>query len=241
MKALDFCLKNEETIDCIELHSINFTNILFLKELKRFSKTIILGVGGRTLEDIMFVYNFLQKQNLIFMYGFQSFPTNYYDLKMSKIDKLKKIFNVEIGYADHTSFEDNMRYNLVEYAYLSGSRIFEMHLVVIEGEKRIDYNAAINSKTLLKIRERLENLIKIQGYEFSYTLNNPEEKYKKREKKIVAKRDIDKNEVFSEDNIWLKVSDEKSDFEQIMYKNIIGKIARHNIQQDRTLNFSDIN
>lgn len=58
---------------------------------------------------------------------------------------------------------------------------------------------------------------------------------------IVAKRNIDKDEVFFEDNIWLKVSNEKSDFEQIMYKRIIGKIARHKIKQDKTINFSDIN
>jgi len=241
MKALEFCLKNEESIDSIEVHSINFTNILFLREVKKFSKSIILGVGGRTLEEIMFVYNFLQKQNLIFIYGFQSFPTNYYELNMSRINKLRAIFNVEIGYADHTSFEDHMRYNLIEYAYLNGSRIFEMHVVIDEGEKRIDYNSAINSKTFLKIRERLERLIRIQGYEIYYTLNDSEEEYKNREKKIVAKRDIDRDDVFSEDNIWLKVSDEKSDFEQIMYKRIIGKIARHKIKQDKTINFSDIN
>jgi len=241
MKALDFCLKNEEIIDGIELHSINFTNILFLKEIKKFSKFIILGIGGRSLEDIIFVYNTLKNHSIILMYGFQSFPTNYYNLKMSKIKNLIKVFNVEVGYADHTSFEEEMRYNLIEFAYLNGSRIFEMHIVLNEGEKRIDYDSAINSKTFLKIRERLNKLIQIQGYEFSFALNKVEEEYKKREKKIVARRDIDKDEVFSEDNIWLKVSDEESDFEQIKYEKIIGKKARHNIKQDRTLNFSDIN
>lgn len=241
IKALEFCLNNEESIDGIEVHSINFTNILFLREVKKFSKSIILGVGGRTLEEIVFVYNYLQKQNLVFLYGFQSFPTNFYKLKMFKIDKLREIFDVEVGYADHTSFEDVMRYNLIEYAYLNGSRIFEMHIVIDEGTKRIDYNSAINSITFLKIRERLERLIKIQGYEFFYTLNNPEEEYKKREKKIVAKRDIEKGEIFSEDNVWLKVSEESSDFEQIMYNRIIGKIALRKIKQDRTINFSDVN
>ena len=42
------------------------------------------------------------------MVGFQSFPTKFTDINIEKVNTLKKLYpNTKIGYADHTSFDDN--------------------------------------------------------------------------------------------------------------------------------------
>ena len=96
---------------------------------------MILGVGGRTIEDIDFALKEMSnlnpdiKSRIILMYGFQSFPTDYEKLNLSKLSNLKEEYNCVLGYADHTSFSEiKIGNEIVKYAYLVGARLIEKHI-----------------------------------------------------------------------------------------------------------------
>jgi sialic acid synthase SpsE len=239
--SLEFCIKNINKIDVIELHSINFNHYNFLKLLSTIEIPIILGVGGRTLDDIKYCLDFLgNNQDIIMMHGFQSFPTNYKELKLSRISKYKNLFDYIIGYADHTSYEDEFGIELIRYAYLNGARVFEKHLVLEKGKERVDYEAAVEKDDLLNIRKHLEELKEIQSDKTSLDFTKNEENYKNREKQIVTIRDVDKNEIFNKKNIGFRVNANYSDFQQRDYKKIIGKRATKIVKKDTVLKFSHI-
>lgn len=238
MKSLEFCENNADLYEMIEVHSINFNHKFMLERIDKIpNKVVVLGEGGRTLEDIEYALNTLANAyfegRILMMHGFQSFPTNPANLRMERIRKYKDFFGIEMGYADHTAYDvDDL--SLIQIAYVNGARYFEKHLVVNKGERRTDYQAAVDVAHLKRIRKALEEIAVIQGENSNWKLNEAEEIYRGREKKIVALENIPEGVVFSEKNLGYKVTNEKKQFEQKDIEHFIGTVAKHDIEQGST-------
>lgn len=242
LKSLKFVKENLDKIDALEIHSICLNEVPFIRIVRDLPINIILGVGGRTLEDIDFVLREIKantstsSRNIILMYGFQSFPTNYEKLNLSKLETLKKKFNLVLGYADHTSFEDYKKGNeIIKFAFNYGVRLFEKHLVVEKGVKRIDYEAAISSRELLLLRNDIESLIKTLGRDDLTKLNEVEIKYRDREKKIFVIRNLKKGEILKEEDLSYKVTKDSTDLEQKDYERILNKTLKADLNKGSVL------
>ncbi len=241
LKSLDLVRENIDSIDAIEVHSICFNQVPYIEKLVDLNSVIILGVGGRTLDDINFTMEEIDnlksaiKANLILMYGFQSFPTDYEKLNLSKLHSLKENYKNVLGYADHTSFSEIKRGNeIVKYAYLCGARLFEKHIVLKKGLQRTDYEAAVGHRDLIVLRNELDSLITILGDNNLSILNEVELKYKNREKQLVASRDLKKGDTLKSDNVSYKVTLEKSDYEQKEYEYLLNKKLKQEIDKDQS-------
>ena len=242
LSSLNFCMENNELIDAYEVHSVCFNEYYLLKKLSNVNKKIILGIGGRYPNEINYAMENLSanKKNIILMYGFQSFPTDITKINLNKIKIFSDTFCYKMGYTDHTKFNNDTFYNLVEYSYLLSARIFEKHIVLEKGKKRIDYESAIISEDFIELRNRLNNLSNIIGNGEIFKLNNKEIEYRKRERQIVAARNINKNETISLEDLTYKVIEGRSDFEQNEINKIIGKKCNLSIQKDDPIKFRDL-
>ncbi len=242
LSSLDFCMRNDELIDAYELHSVCFDEYYLLKKLSSINKIIILGIGGRYPNEIDYAIETLgaNKKKLILMYGFQSFPTNITKINLGKIKIFSDMFCCKMGYADHTKFNNDSFYNLIEYSYLLSARFFEKHIVLEKGEKRIDYESAIISEDFIELRNRLNKLSNIIGKGEIFKLNNKEIEYRKRERQIVAARNINKNETINLKDLTYKKIEGRSDFEQNEINKIIGKKCNLSIQKDDPIKFKNL-
>lgn len=240
--SLQFCLSNEKVIDAFEIHSVCFNEIDLLNELKGSSKTIILGIGGRLPHEIDFTEKFLEieKERLILMFGFQSFPTDSTHLNLLKIKKFSELFECKIGYADHTHFDSDLFIQLNNAAYILGARLFEKHIVLEKGVKRIDYEAGICSNDFLIMRSELDKSITILGDGNIFSLNNKEIMYKNREKKIVFNSAITKNTILKMKDLTYKITDELSDFEQKDLLKLVGKKTTIDCKKNETIKYEHI-
>ncbi|RAP31483.1 hypothetical protein DID76_02805 [Candidatus Marinamargulisbacteria bacterium SCGC AG-414-C22] len=232
--ALEFCFKKELLINGLEIHSVCFNEIPFLEKIALYKKDIFLGIGGRLPNEISFVKETLKSKHstLILMFGFQSFPTNKQFINLSKIPIYQSTFKSKVGYADHTAYDDPNNHELSKYAFLLGCNYIEKHLVLKKGKKRVDYEAGIQWEDFIALREELDKLNVILGSNNIFKLNPLEKKYRNREKKIVAIKNIKKNEILTSKNISYKVTDEKSSFQQMDYKRLLGKQVKKSIQKD---------
>lgn len=237
MCAMEFCMDNQELYDMIEVHSINFNHYMMLGQMDKLDKVIILGIGGRTLADIEYAMQRLPRayseKRILLMHGFQSFPTKKENAKLGRIAKYKSLFGLEVGYADHTSYEED-DIPLFQFAYLNGSRFFEKHIVLEEGKERTDYQAAREAGHLSEIRSALKIVADIQGNNSVWELSQAETEYRKREKKIVAVKDIALNEILTEENLGYKVTNQASVYEQKDLENLLGKYSTSIIKKDTT-------
>jgi len=241
VKAARFCKENKKYIDALEIHSACFNDYFLLKEIIEIpNMPIILGIGGRTIEDIDYALKILKgNNNIILMYGFQSFPTKIEDINLSKIKKYIDQYNLPIGYADHTRFDDEFGDSMVEYAYTMGARVFEKHITLEKGKKRVDYDSAVDYRDILNLRKKLDKIVKVLGND-SFDLNDAEKSYRNREKQLVFVREINAGEIIDYSHLGFKVSTITSDFEQKDINKVVGRKASKDMQVDDVVKERDL-
>lgn len=239
LDTLAFCEQHSSLIDMYEVHSVCFNEYHLLKALSKTNKKVVLGVGGRLPQEIAKAKELLNKteEDIILMYGFQSFPTDKVKLNLKKIAKLKEVFNNEIGYADHNSFENDDFHFLNNVALTLGATFFEKHIAVEKGEKRIDFETAISVEDFVEMTRQLNETNSILGNDNIFTLNDKEIIYKNREKQLVAVRDIQVGEKINLNDFMLKISEGKSDFEQIQFEQIVDCSLIQAIKKDDVIKF----
>ncbi|MFV8281353.1 N-acetylneuraminate synthase family protein [Christiangramia marina] len=225
-------LKNH-AVKYIDIHSVSFNDTRLLNAVRESNIDIILGVGGRTLDEI-----FIQKNNFgdklkILMVGFQSFPSKLEKIKLSKIEQLKCIFpELEIGYADHSSFDDKFSVLSNDYARLLGATVFEKHISITEGEDRVDAASAVDPSKITNIIDRLNFIEKfIIDKEDSFVMEEEEITYRNRQLVCVAVEDLKSGEILNVDTVALKMIHDPSDCFKIP-RQIHGKVLKKNIKKD---------
>jgi len=206
--AFELCALFE--VKYLEIHSVSFKDNKLLSRLDESTIPLILGVGGRTLSEVEEVVKKYQDREIILMTGFQSFPSEIKDIKLLRIKKLLELYpQCEIGYADHSSFDDEMSVLSNDYAFMLGARVFEKHIALEEGKERIDFQSAVGVEKISKIKNRLSFLDRTLGLEDGklFEMNKKEIVYRNRQKLPVAKFCLEIGHKVIESDIELKMLD----------------------------------
>ncbi len=220
-------LATEFEVKYLEIHSVSFNDFALHEKIREAKTDLILGVGGRTDDEIRRMQEYFGLQLKMLMFGFQSFPSKLEDLKLGKIAYLRTQFpSLEIGYGDHSSFDHEHAVISNEYAYLLGARAFEKHITIDEGVERVDFSAAVSKDKIGEIIRRLSFLRDhIFPGENKYSeFNEAELRYRNRQLICVAAHDISESATISENDIKLKLIDTTEEIFTIPSE-IIGKKA----------------
>lgn len=243
VESIEFIKKSHPNVRGIELHASALNDYFSLEKLIDYKGTVILGIGGSSLDEIHFAIDFLKKfgkHDILLMYGFQSFPTKYDEINLSKMKKIRNLFNLPVGYADHTSFDDEYNELISIMAMMAGFPILEKHFTLDPGVKRIDYHAAVGIEKMKKIKHLMELAFNIYGNE-QLTMSVSELKYGNTgpmKKAIVSRNRIKSGEVLSKENLWFKRTIEESPIEQKDFLKLLGLKASKNIEKDEIVDFS---
>ena len=213
-----FHLTREFPISYLDLHSVSFHDPLVVKQMKSSGLPIILGTGGRTLDEIDQKIGYFSDQSTVLMGGFQSFPSDLQHVRLARLSFLKERYPESIiGYADHTSYDVPYAVTSLEYAFLLGARIFEKHVTLQEGRKRVDFEAAVGIKKLTDIKMKLdylESLVTPSGVK-SMEMTPAEIKYRERQKFAVACQNLEAGHVLRASDLLLKITDENLGYPSI--------------------------
>jgi N,N'-diacetyllegionaminate synthase len=245
VESIQYIVTKKKKITAIELHATSLNDYFMLTEAAKFEGRIILGIGGSTLNDISYAVDFLRhhgKQDILLMYGFQSYPTNYADINLAKMNAIQDLFHLPVGYADHTGYDDPNNAVISVAAALMGFPILEKHYTCDPGKERIDYHAAVGKKQMSCIRELMTIAVQVHG-SGQITLSEPEKAYGNigpMKKAIVARRDIKKGEKLSKENLWFKRTGEESTIQQKQFIQLVGSKAKVEIKKDDVIDFTKI-
>jgi sialic acid synthase SpsE len=244
--SIDFVLNYKgNSIKAIELHATGLNDYLLLQKAAKFKGTVILGVGGSTIDEVSFAIEMLYElgQNDIFlMYGFQNYPTRYEDINLKKMIKLKDLFDLPVGYADHTDPLNEYNEIISTLGITMGINVCEKHFTHVFGEKRIDSQAAVSLEQLKKVRKLMDIIttcvgtgsLKMSDGELSYGNTGP------MKKAIVAEVNIKKGDTISIDNIGFKRTNESTYMLQSFMPKLIGLKANKDINADEFIDFSNV-
>lgn len=245
IESAEYLIKNSKDITAIELHPTGLNDYFLLETVSKFNGQIVLGIGGSTIDEIQYSVNSLRnngKDNIILMYGFQTYPTNYVEINLSKMLKIREIFNLPVGYADHTAFNDPNNEVISVMGAMMGFNILEKHYTLDFGKKRIDYHAAAGKAQMLRIKELMKLALTIYG-DGKLKMSKAELEYGNvgpMKKAIVAKKFIKKGEKLSLDNLWFKRTAEESPVKQNQFLQLIGLEAKRDIEEDEIVDFSKV-
>ncbi|MCO5229800.1 MAG: N-acetylneuraminate synthase family protein [Chitinophagales bacterium] len=221
-EACDFCYKYN--VKYVDIHSVSFNDLDLLQKIKETKKDIIVGIGGRELNEIYDLENYFEGRVKVLMHGFQSFPSKIEDVRLNKIVILKELFpNKLIGYADHSSYNDDFAITSNEYARILGAEVFEKHITIIEGDERVDSASAISGDRITLIIQKLNFLEQfILNTDNLFQMNEKEIVYRNRQLICVASQSLKKGHVITINDLQLKMHHPIANT-YVKYEALIGK------------------
>ncbi len=245
IESIGYIIAEHPDIAAIELHATSINDYYLLKKSALFPGQIILGVSGSTIDEINYAVSMLResgKQDILLMYGFQAYPTNYHDINFSRMLKLRHLFDLPVGYADHTGHDDENNIYISALGAAMGINILEKHYTPEPGTERIDYQSAAGKEDMLKIKKLMEIYLAAFGdgdlsrseKERAYGITGP------MKKAIVARRAIKKGEKLSLENLWFKRTIEESPLRQNELLNLLDLEAARDIEEDEIIDYHNV-
>jgi len=146
-------------------------------------------------------------------------------VNLKAIQTMKDKFGLEIGYSDHTK---GIEVSLAAVAM--GATIIEKHLTLDKNMEGPDHKASLEPDELIQLVKSIRNIEKAIGDGIKEPKQSEIKNIEIARKSIIAKCDIKKGEVFSENNLTVKRP--AKGLSPMKWDEIIGRTAQKNYQED---------
>jgi N,N'-diacetyllegionaminate synthase len=226
--SLNFLRKKSSSI---KIPSGEITNYQLLKNVKKkkFLK-IFLSTGASNINEVKKAIDILGKKNLYLLHANSEYPTkNFQDINLNVIKTFQKKFNIDkVGYSDHTIYRE-----VPIIAVALGAKVIEKHFTISKKLKGPDHKASLSPKELIQtINDVKRSNLLLGSYE-----KKPSDSEKKNikiiRKSLIAKSNIKKNELFSDQNIIFKRPQSKNN--STLYLKILGKKSKKSFRKDEII------
>jgi len=217
-------------VDFYKIGSGEITNYPYLIKIASKGLPVVLSTGMTTLDEVKEAFNILisnglNKEQISLLHANTEYPTPFHDVNLKAMLTLKDVFNVTVGYSDHTKGIE-----VPIAAVALGALIIEKHFTLDKNMEGPDHKASLEPDELKAMVKAIRNIELSLG---SGT-KQPSESEKKNipiaRKSIVAVKEIAKGEEFSENNITTKRPG--VGISPMRWNEIIGKVAHVNFQPD---------
>jgi len=216
-----------------KISSSDITNFNFIEYQCSFGKPIILSTGASHLWEIQEAVDIIEQHGnrLILMHCVLNYPTPNKNANLGMIQGLKKHFPKHIiGYSDHT-LPQNM--DVILTSVLLGAAVIEKHFTFDKTLPGNDHYHAMDKEDLKIFWKKWEFTAELLGSFKVSALPDEEPARKNARRSLVAARNIPAGKVIDPyDLTWKRPAHGIS---AKYYKELIGKKALKNIQEDDIL------
>lgn len=208
-----------------------------VREVARNGKPVFLRISGSTMDEIKRAVSWIKSEKnkgIVLVYGFQSYPTKLKDMHLRFIPTLKKIFQLPVGFADHTDGGSELALLVPLLALAFGANVIEKHLTHDRSFKGEDFESALDPPVFKKFVNNLREIEKTFGSPEVRALSKAELDYREiSRKRTVAAMDIKKGERITRGKLAFKRSDEGIFPDEISL--ILGKTAALDIKKNEEI------
>ncbi len=191
--------------DGIKLNSADLSNPEVVIAVAKSGIPFTLGTGASTIDEISAGVRMAKEngaKDIILMHGVQNFPTKTEDLNILRVELLRDVFDMPVGYHDHTEGEDPFAKVVDLIAVGLGACVIEKHITISRAEKGIDYQAALEPQEFKEFVERIKRAYIAVGSKEIKPFSESELRYRKFQKKsIVASRALKVGEIITRDMV----------------------------------------
>ena len=174
-----FCKKFKKNVN-IKISSSESDNIAVINDAIKNFRKVFINISGLGLKKILKLINNLKgnKKKIVFMYGFQSYPTKKKNLRFNYFNILRKK-GFEYGYADHSRHGLNLSaINLCSNALKTFKcKYLEKHVCHDINQKPNDFVTSINVNDIDKFIDHVDLANKKIRMSTSNKISNDEINY----------------------------------------------------------------
>ena len=163
---------------------------------------VIMSTGMAEIEEIDNAIDILKKNgvsDISLLHCNTEYPTPYKDVNLLAMGELKRRFGVPVGYSDHT---DGIEVPIAAAAL--GAEIIEKHITLDRNMEGPDHRASLEIGELERMVNAVRNVELARGDGIKRRTTSELHNVNVVRKSIVAKRNIEKGEIFAESNIAVK-------------------------------------
>lgn len=205
-------------------------------------KKTLFRIGGAYLGEIENAVNIFRKhgnEQIILLHGFQNYPTALEDTNISLLPTLQKIFNVEVGLADHIDGGSVLANIIPILAICYNATYIEKHITLDRMKKSEDFESALNPEDFKNMVSYIRSAEIAIGNSNFPDLSPSTLKYRLvSRKKIVAWTNIKAGETLSLSNLAFKRCD--IGLTPDLISAILGRKVIDAIQQDDAITFEKL-
>jgi N,N'-diacetyllegionaminate synthase len=218
-------------IDLFKIPSGEITNKPYLQHIAKKGKQVILSTGMANLEEVraafeVLIDNGIQKNLITILHCNTEYPTPMIDVNLNAMIALKKEFNVNVGYSDHT-----IGIEVPIAAVALGACIIEKHFTLDKNMHGPDHKASLDVFELKEMVRLIRNIeLAISGSGKKEPTESEIKNIEIARKSIVAKSKILKGERFTKFNLTTKRPG--TGMSPMQWDSVIGKIAVCDFYED---------
>lgn len=207
------------------------TNYPYLSAVAKTRKPVVMSTGMCNLDEIRAAINVLTDngvKDIKLLHCNTEYPTPYEDVNLKAMQTIKKEFEYEVGYSDHTKGIE-----VPIAAVAMGATVIEKHFTLDRNMEGPDHKASLEPNELAQMVRSIRIVEKAIGN--GDKVPSPSEKknlYVAR-KSIVANKNINAGDILSEENITVKRPG--YGISPMKWNNVIGTRATRDFKEDELI------
>lgn len=189
-------------IPCFKIPSGEITNLPYLIKIAETGRDVIMSTGMAELNEIECAINILREHgsgDISLLHCNTEYPTPYEDVNLRAMLTLKEKFGVRVGYSDHTQGIE-----VPIAAVALGAEIIEKHFTLDHNMEGPDHKASLEPDELKQMVDGIRKTEKTLGNGIKTASPSEKKNIQIARKSIVARRDIKKGEILTEENLAVK-------------------------------------
>lgn len=231
-------------LDSIDyLHSLNLglwkipsgeiTNYPYIKKIAQYGEPVIVSTGMCEMQDIENAVATLVKwgtkqEDIIILHCNTEYPTPYQDVNLKAMDSIREKFGVEVGYSDHTKGIE-----VPIAAVALGATVIEKHFTLDRNMEGPDHKASLEPYELKAMVSAIRNIEQAVGDGVKKVTNSEKGNISVARKSIVAARNINKGEVFTEENLTVKRPG--TGISPMRWEDVLGQTAKRDFAEEELI------
>jgi N,N'-diacetyllegionaminate synthase len=220
-------------LDTFKVSSGDITNLPLLKLIGGLQKRIILSSGLSSLDEVGDALKILisagaDLNKITVLHCTSEYPAPMKDVNLKAMQSLKKAFNINVGYSDHT-----LGIEVPVAAVAMGATVIEKHFTTDKTLPGPDHKASLDQYELQQMVKSVRNIEKALGNGIKKPSKSESKNLLAVRKSIVAKKNIRAGETFSEDNITVKRPG--SGLSPMKWEQVLGSKAAHDFKLDELI------
>lgn len=220
-------------LEIFKIPSGEITNLPYLRHIGKLDKKVILSTGMTDIGEIEDALDVLiaagtKKENITVLHANTEYPTPMEDVNLKAMVTIGNTFDIAFGYSDHT-----LGIEVDIAAVALGACCIEKHFTLDKTMEGPDHKASLEPDELKAMVKAIRNIELALGSCVKKPTNSEIPNMKIARKSIVAKMDIKKGELLSENNLAIKRPG--NGINPMRWDEIVGSIATKEYKEDELI------